>query len=124
MKLKVGDFIQLRCPICSKGKIFHGYLDTPNRCENCGYYFMRETGYFLPHAPISYLVIVAAAAVTWVVVRLILRFESDAIVLPSLVIFPLLFGWWSNRYTKMAWMAIDLYLHPPTKEDFEERGRV
>jgi hypothetical protein len=101
----------------------YGYLDTPKQCEHCGFYFMRETGYFLPHAPISYLLIVAAAVIPWVVLRLIFHVESDAIVLPSMVIFAMGFGVWSNRYTKMAWMLIDLTLHPPTKEDFQERGR-
>jgi hypothetical protein len=84
---------------------------------------MRETGYFLPHAPISYLLIVAAAVFAWIVLRLVFRIDSDAIVLPSIVVFAMLFGIWSNRYTKMTWMLIDLTLHPATKEDFEERGR-
>src|SRR3970282_1457095 len=66
-------FSKLSCPVCGKGKIFRGYLDTPGRCPECGYYFMRETGYFLPHAPISYLGIVFVAFLVWVVTRFVLR---------------------------------------------------
>ena len=121
--MTLGNLIRLRCPVCGKGKIFKGYLDTPGKCPECGYYFMRETGYFLPHAPIGYLLVVGAAAFMWALLRYVFRVESDTVVLPSIVIFGVLFGTWANRYTKMLWMAIDLTLHPPTKEDFEPRGR-
>ena len=84
---------------------------------------MRETGYFLPHAPISYLGIVAAAFLTWAVLRYILHIESDFIVLGTMLAAALLFAVWSNRYTKMIWLLFDLWLHPPTREDFEDRGR-
>jgi hypothetical protein len=84
---------------------------------------MRETGYFLPHAPISYLAIVFVAFLAWLFVRFVLRVESDGIVLATIVIVPALFAVWSNRYTKMAWLVFDLWLHPPTQEDFEARGR-
>jgi len=123
VKLKLASLLRLRCPVCGKGKIFNGYLDTPNRCPECGFYFMREAGYFLPHVPIGYLLIVFSAAVPFVLLRLILHVESDAIVLPSMLVFAVLFAVWSNRYVKMIWLAIDLTLHPPTKEDFQERGR-
>ncbi|HZI50871.1 MAG TPA: DUF983 domain-containing protein [Terriglobia bacterium] len=122
-RLNFGTFFKLRCPVCGRGKIFHGYLDTPGRCPDCGFYFMRETGYFLPHAPISYLAIVFVALVVWVVVRLILGVESDAVVLTSIIVIPALFALWSNRYAKMLWLVFDLWLHPPTQEDFEPRGR-
>jgi len=84
---------------------------------------MRETGYWLPHAPISYLLIVMAAVVVWAVERYILGVESDTIVLLSITIIPVLFGIWANRYTKMAWLWLDIWLHPVSRDDFEARGR-
>jgi hypothetical protein len=33
------------------------------------------------------------------------------------------FGIWVIRYAKMLWLAFDLYMHPPVREDFEGRGR-
>src|ERR1044071_4685915 len=104
MSVKLKNLLTLRCPVCGRGKTFQGYLDTPHRCPDCGFYFMRETGYFLPHAPISYLVIVVAALLTWVVLRFILHVQSDVVVLATIVVLPVLFGIWSNRYTKMLWM--------------------
>ena len=121
--MKLANLLKLRCPVCEKAKVFDGYLDTPARCPACGFYFMRETGYFLPHAPISYLLIVGAAAFVWALLRVAYHVQSDAIVLSSMVVTGVLFGVWSNRYTKMIWMAVDLWLHPPTKEDFKSRGR-
>lgn len=121
--MKLENILRLRCPVCGKGKIFHGYLDTPGSCPDCGFYFMRETGYFLPHAPISYLLIVGAALVVFALLRMVFHVESDAIVLSSMLVLAVAFGVWSNRYTKMIWLVIDLTLHPPTKEDFQERGR-
>ena len=121
--MKLENLLRLRCPVCGKGKIFHGYLDTPDTCPECGFYFMRETGYFLPHAPISYLLIVLAAVFVLGLLRLVFDVKSDAIVLSSMVIFAVAFGVWSNRYTKMIWLVIDLKLNPPTKEDFQSRGR-
>lgn len=84
---------------------------------------MRESGYFLPHAPISYLAIVFVAFLVWLVMRFVIRVESDWVVLASIIIVPALFAVWSNRYMKMAWLMFDLWLHPPTQEDFEGRGR-
>ena len=113
----------LSCPVCGKGKLFRGYLDTPERCPECGFYFMRETGYFLPHAPISYLIVVGAAVKLWFVLRYVIGVQSDWVMLLSITVLPVLFGVWSNRYAKMLWLAIDLWLHPPGREDFESRGR-
>jgi uncharacterized protein (DUF983 family) len=121
--LNLQTFLHLRCPVCNKGKIFQGYLETPKRCPECGFYFMRETGYWLPHAPISYLFIVIAAVVVWFVERYILHIESDTVVLLSITVLPVLFAIWSNRYTKMIWMLLDLWLHPASQDDFEARGR-
>ncbi|HVQ64370.1 MAG TPA: DUF983 domain-containing protein [Terriglobia bacterium] len=121
--MNLRTFLKLSCPVCGKGKIFRGYLDTPERCPECGYYFMRETGYFLPHAPISYLGIVVVAVLVWAVLRFIMGVESDFIVLTSIIVVPALFAFWSNRYAKMLWLMFDLWLHPPTQEDFEHRGR-
>jgi hypothetical protein len=40
-----------------------------------------------------------------------------------MVIVGALFGLWSIRYAKMTWLVIDLTIHPPTREDFEQRNR-
>ena len=67
---------------------------------------MRETGYFLPHAPISYLGIVVVAFLVWLLVHFIIGVESDFIVLTSIIVVPALFAFWSNRYAKMLWLKL------------------
>ena len=84
---------------------------------------MRETGYFLPHVPISYLSIVFVAFLTWLVLHFVVGLESDFFLLGLIVVVAAAFSVWSNRYMKMVWLLIDLWLHPPTREDYESRGR-
>jgi len=84
---------------------------------------MRETGYFLPHVPISYLSIVFVAFLTWLVLHFVIKIQSDSWMLGTILVTAGAFAYWSNRYMKMIWILIDLWLHPATSEDFESRGR-
>ena len=70
--MKLGALLRLRCPICGKGKLFEGYFDSPARCPSCGYFFMRETGYFLPHVAIGYAFTVLVALGSWPVMYYLL----------------------------------------------------
>ena len=121
--MKLRNLIRLRCPVCEKGKLFHGYLDTPQRCPECGFYFMRETGYFLPHAAIAYGCTALVAFATWPLLWYVAGVRSDTIILGSMILAGLGFGLWFNRYAKMIWMVLDLKMHPPVQEDFDTRGR-
>jgi hypothetical protein len=104
--------------------MFRSLLDTPTRCQECGFYFMRETGYFLPHAAIAYGATALAAFSVWPVLWFLLGVRSDWILLTAMIGGGLAFGLWFNRYAKMLWLIIDLKLHPPVREDFEQRGRT
>jgi hypothetical protein len=84
---------------------------------------MRETGYFLPHAPIGYAMTSAAALAVWLLLEYGLGVRSSAAILAAIVAVGIGFGVWSARYAKMLWLTLDLWLHPPTREDFEPRGR-
>jgi uncharacterized protein (DUF983 family) len=121
--MKLGSLLRLRCPICGKGPLFQGYFDSPERCPSCGYYFMRESGYFLPHVPIGYAFTILVALGTWPFLYYIFGVRSPAILLGSMIAVALLFGIWFVRYSKALWLALDLTIHPPVSEDFEPRGR-
>jgi uncharacterized protein (DUF983 family) len=120
--MKLGALLRLRCPICGKGKLFQGYFDSPERCPSCGYYFMRESGYFLPHVVIGYGFTVLLALGSWPVLYL-LGIRNAAVTLTVMVAVALVFGVWFIRYSKVLWLALDLTIHPPHSEDFESRGR-
>jgi uncharacterized protein (DUF983 family) len=121
--MQLSSLLRLQCPICGVGKLFRGYFDSPERCPNCGYYFMRETGYFLPHVVIGYGVTVFVALGCWPFMKYVLKIDSPAITLSVMVITALLFGIWFVRYSKALWLALDLTIHPPSKDDFSSRGR-
>ena len=114
--------LRLRCPICGNGKLFQGYFDSPDRCPSCGYFFMRESGYYLPHYAIAYPFTAGAALLTWPLLKFV-GVKSDNVILSGMIIVGGLFGLWSIRYAKMIWLVIDLAIHPPSLEDFEQRDR-
>jgi len=117
------SILHLRCPVCEKGRLFQGYFDTPERCPECGYFFMRENGYFLPHVAIGYGATVVVALGMWPLLYFVVGVRSDRILLGSMVLAGLSFGTWFVRYAKMLWLALDLKLNPPSREDFQSRGR-
>jgi uncharacterized protein (DUF983 family) len=120
--MRLSTILHLRCPVCERPRIFQGYFDTPDRCPSCGYFFMRESGYFLPHVAIGYGATVGVALGTWPFLRYA-GVRSDALILSTMVAVGILFGIWFLRYAKMLWLALDLTINPPVEEDFQARGR-
>jgi len=117
------SILTLRCPVCGKGKLFKSLLDTPEQCPICKYYFMRESGYYLPHYAIAYPPTVAAALLTWPLLKFVFGVESDNIILTAMILVGVGFGFWFIRYAKMLWLAFDLTVHPPSRDDFDPRSR-
>ena len=113
--------LRLRCPICLEGKVFRGPLATRRRCEHCGYYFSRESGYFLGSVYFGYGATLFVVLAAWLVTAYVFRLESDIFVLAILIATAVAFPLWFFRYSRMLWMGLDLYLNPPVKEDFAER---
>src|SRR6266568_3422475 len=79
--MRLSTIVHLRCPVCDNATIFHGYFDTPSRCPVCGYFFMRESGYFLPHVAIGYGVTVLVALSVWPLMQYVFGVRSDALIL-------------------------------------------
>jgi uncharacterized protein (DUF983 family) len=113
----------LKCPICLRGRVFQGLFDARDNCEICGFFFSRESGYFLGSVYFGYLVTLAGAIPLWLVLSQALGLGWDWRVLAVLLAFVASFPIWFFRYSRMLWMALDLYLNPPVREDFEPRGR-
>ena len=115
--------LSLRCPICLEGVVFGGLFDAGRRCEVCGYFFSRESGYFAGSVFLGYGATLGGAAGLWLLLSRFLGMGWDVRVLIALLVFVLVFSIWFFRYSRMLWMALDLYLNPPVTEDFEPRGR-
>lgn len=103
--------------------MFRGVFATRLRCEQCGYHFSRESGYFLGSVYFGYGATLFVVLAAWLAAAYLLRLESDLLVLAILVVTAIAFPLWFFRYSRMLWMALDLYLNPPVKEDFAVRGR-
>ena len=121
--MNLRSIVTLRCPVCGRGKIFKSLLDTPEQCPECKYFFMRESGYYLPHFAIAYLATAAAALLTWPFLSIVVGVKSDNTILMVMILVGVTFGLWFIRYAKMIWLNIDLTIHPPNREDFEQRDR-
>ena len=103
--------------------MFEGLFEARRSCASCGFFFSRESGYFLGSVYFGYGVTLAGALIVWYLLSRGLGMGWDARVLIVLVVFVLVFPIWFFRYARMLWMALDLYLNPPVTEDFEARGR-
>jgi hypothetical protein len=117
------SILTLRCPVCGHAKIFKTLLDTPEQCPDCRYFFMRESGYYLPHYAIAYPATAAAALGTWPILKYVVGVTSDNLTLALMILVGGVFGMWFIRYAKMIWLTIDLTIHPPSREDFENSNR-
>src|SRR3977135_4138121 len=91
------SIVTLRCPVCGKGKIFKSLLDTPEQCPDCKYFFMRESGYYLPHYAIAYPAIAVSALGTWPILRYVFGVQSDNLTLAIMLLVGGIFGAWFIR---------------------------
>lgn len=112
-----------RCPICLEGEVFLGLFDVRRNCESCEFFFSRESGYFLGSVYLGYAATLAVAFILWFLLSPVLGMGWDFRVLIVLLAFVSVFPLWFFRYARMLWMALDLYLNPPVREDFQPRGR-
>ena len=104
-----------RCPVCMQGAIFRSLFDIHKNCPHCGVLYEREHGYFLNSMFIGYtvgfLVLVPSAFyLFWI--NASIAFFSTAIILETIVIWPLIY-----RYSRVLWMHMDQVLDPRPPDD-------
>src|SRR5262245_62564550 len=97
-RIKLDALLRLRCPVCGKGELFHGYFDSPVRCRHCEYFFMRESGYFLPHVAIGYAFTAMASLGSWPLLRFVFGIENAAVTMTTMVAVAVVLGIWFIRY--------------------------
>lgn len=115
--------LTLRCPVCLEGRVFRGWFEAERRCGACGFFFSRESGYFLGSVYLGYGAALALMLALWFLLSRVLGMGWDPRVLAILLATVLVFPVWFFRYARMLWMTLDLWLNPPVAEDFEPRGR-
>src|SRR5436190_24004361 len=105
--MNLRSILTLRCPVCDQSKLFKSLLSTPEQCPHCKYFFMRESGYYLPHYAIAYPFTAGAALITWPILKYA-GVQSDNITLAAMILVGAMFGLWFTRYAKLMWLVIDL----------------
>lgn len=111
LRTLVGRALMRHCPECGYNHIFANWFTIKDACPRCGYVFAREGGYFLG----AYAVNLVAAEFITVFLLVLFLIKTDyhwvtleLIFIPMGIILPLLFF----PYSRMLWMAIDLYFTP------------
>jgi uncharacterized protein (DUF983 family) len=104
-----------RCPYCGNGGIFENYWVLRDHCPTCGVAFEREDGYFLGGYAFN-LVIAEFLGLGLSLILIFMTGLRDAdftqqwiVIVALAVLFPVLLF----PYSRGAWMALDLALHPP-----------
>jgi len=103
--------LRLRCPVCGKGKIFQGFLQTHERCPVCHFVYEREPGYYTGAMAVNLIVtelLLVAIAIPVAASQVVSLPVLIALGLTLPVVLPLIF----YRPTKSLWMSLDHFLHP------------
>jgi uncharacterized protein (DUF983 family) len=102
-----------RCPSCGRGRVFRSWFHMLPVCDDCGYSYEREEGYWVGALIMNIAVAEACFAVLFAAV--VLATMPDVAWAPLLgvalftnALLPTVF----YPYSKTLWMAVDLYLHP------------
>ena len=115
--------LRLRCPRCGTGKLFRGWLTMPTHCDDCGWKYQREPGYFLGSIYFNYGV--TAFLVTAIYLPLFFVWEVPSrVLLPMTLAFCVLFPLWFFRYARALWMAWDFLADPPTHQPDARAART
>jgi uncharacterized protein (DUF983 family) len=107
----VGHALRRRCPICGERSIWKGWFSLKDACPNCGYVFLRESGYFLGAYALNLIIaeLITMVVLVWLLVRTDWEWwVIELIVIPMAIGLPLLLF----PYARGLWMALDLTFHP------------
>lgn len=109
-----------RCPRCGGRHVYRTWFRMHERCPTCGMAFEREEGFFVGAYLINFAIIEIALFVVIMAFIAVLSQNSDANVVPPLVIggllalvLPLVTYPWSRT----IWSAIVLSMHPLELEE-------
>lgn len=110
---KVGEILTLKCPNCGKTNVFYkmkypviGVPRMKEVCENCGYRFDREPGYFLGAMYISYGLAVVEGLIAFFLARWLVFGLSPVTLALVTAAAILLCAMWNYRLARVIWLNI------------------
>jgi uncharacterized protein (DUF983 family) len=119
----VAAVFRLRCPVCLEGPVFHDRFNAFGKCDHCGFYFSRESGFWAGSTYFGYGATIFLVGTVGFTLGFVLGLGWNTTVLVAIIVVAIAFPLWFFRYSRVIWLALDLYLNPPVTEDFESRGR-
>src|SRR5689334_7790701 len=103
--ISFGSILKARCPSCRRGSVVEGLFSVRPRCEECGYNFHPESGFYLGAMVISYLATALLTIPPMVALKLL------GVDIAVLVIFPLIefifVGTFLAFYARIIWLHIE-----------------
>ena len=114
---------RLRCPACSRGRLFRNMFQMNTECAECEFGFERPPGYFLGSTYINYGVTAATTTVVYVILLFGFRAPRDRLLpfaLTFCVIFPLVFF----RFARSLWLSLDCYFDRVGASEAMSKKRV
>lgn len=120
--LRLWRAVLLRCPFCGGGPLRQGWMKLRPRCPRCGLHTERGQHDFYLGAMMFNLVIAEGIMIALLVGIMIATWPDVPwtglyvgglilMVVAPFVLFP---------FSRTIWMAFDLMLHPPTREELAE----
>ncbi len=113
IKIALSGIAAQKCPCCGKGNIFEKSkplsFQIPkmkDKCEECGYYFEREPGYFLGAMYVSYGLAVFQGILAFLLVHFLLSGTPTLGVYGIVISVIFLFAFWNYKLARVIWMYI------------------
>lgn len=113
LKIMLSGIAAQKCPCCGQGNIFEKSrpftFQIPkmkDKCEECGYYFEREPGYFLGAMYVSYGLAVFQGILTFLLIHFLLSGTPTLGVYAIVISVIFLFAFWNYKLARVIWMYI------------------
>ncbi|MFI2744646.1 DUF983 domain-containing protein [Zhouia sp. PK063] len=111
--MEIQKILQCKCPNCLKGEMFEkssfsAFWKIPvmhQHCPNCGYKFIRETGFFYGAMYISYGLTVAQAMALFLITYIWFKF-SVLFSFVLIIVMAFLLSKWNFKRARAIWLAI------------------
>ena len=107
--------LRLRCALCGRGPLFASWFGMHKSCSHCHAPFEREPGFFLGSIYFNYGLTALILAIAYPLF-LFNRWVPEKWLLPSALVFTILFPIWFFRYARALWLGFDQFVDPRTGE--------
>ncbi len=99
----------LKCPMCGKGSLFHGWIHMQKSCDHCNFRYERDPGYFLGSTYINYGLTTLLTTWSYIILHFVMGIDKRWLI-PGLATFSIIFPLVFFRYARSLWLSFDCFL--------------